>query len=111
MRRIDQAGAGGGALVSVMSVWEVSLLHAKRRLSFDRELRTWVRQALAPPIRVVDLTPEIAVECHHLPPWPHNDPADRILVATVRQEGLTLLTRDRAILDYAAKGHVRALAC
>ena len=70
-----------------------------------------MRQALAPPISVADLTPEIAVECHHLPGCPHNDPADRILVATARQERMTLVTRDRAILDYAARGHVRALAC
>jgi len=35
---------------------------------------------------------------------------DRILVATARVERLTLLTRDRALLDYAAKGHMRALA-
>lgn len=90
---------------------EVSLLHAKRRLRLGRALRTWVRQALAPPIRVADLTPEIALECHHLPVWLHSDPADRVLVATARQEGLTLLTRDRTILDYAARGYVRALAC
>lgn len=110
-RQIDRAGAWGGVLVSVMSVWEVSLLHAKRRLRLNRELRTWVRQALAPPIRIADMTPEIAMECHYLPVWLHSDPADRVLVATARQEGLTLLTRDRTILDYAARGHVRALPC
>jgi PIN domain nuclease of toxin-antitoxin system len=110
-RQIEQAGARGRVLVSVMSVWEVSLLHAKRRLSLGRALRTWVHQALAPPIMVADLTPQIAVECHHLPAWPHSDPADRVLVATARQEGMTLVTRDRTILDYAARGHVRALAC
>jgi PIN domain nuclease of toxin-antitoxin system len=88
-RRIDRAGARGGVLVSVMSVWEVSLLHARRRLRLDQELRAWVRQALAPPISVADLTPEIALECHHLPAWSHGDPADRILVATARQERMT----------------------
>jgi PIN domain nuclease of toxin-antitoxin system len=39
------------------------------------------------------------------------DPADKIMVATAREQGLTLMTRDRMILDYAAKGHVSALAC
>jgi PIN domain nuclease of toxin-antitoxin system len=41
----------------------------------------------------------------------HNDPADRFLVATARVMGVALLTRDRKILDYAAAGHVRAIAC
>jgi PIN domain nuclease of toxin-antitoxin system len=51
------------------------------------------------------------VSCHQLPGRLHDDPIDRILVATARREGLTLITRDRAILDYAAQGHVRALPC
>jgi len=109
--RIDRAAAYGRAFVSVISVWEVSLLHTKGRVLLGLALPTWVDRALAPPITVAALTPEIAVECHCLPgPFP-NDPVDRILVATARIEGLTLLTRDRAILDYAAQGHVRALAC
>ena len=45
-------------------------------------------------------------------PWEtHSDPADRILIATAREYGLRILTRDRKILDYAAKGHVMALPC
>ncbi|MNF14334.1 hypothetical protein D3C80_2165180 [compost metagenome] len=41
----------------------------------------------------------------------HNDPIDRILIATAREYDLTIITRDRAILDYGAAGHVRTLAC
>ena len=54
---------------------------------------------------------DIAMACHQLPGQFHNDPLDRIPVATARIDGLTLVTRDRAILDYAAQGHVRALPC
>jgi PIN domain nuclease of toxin-antitoxin system len=57
------------------------------------------------------LTPEIAVESSRLPGPFHNDPIDRILAATARIEGLILVTRDRAILDYARHGHVRARPC
>ena len=38
------------------------------------------------------------------------DPADRIIVATARQLGATVVTRDRRILDYGASGHVPILA-
>ena len=111
IRQIDRAAAQGSALVSVMSVWEVSLLHAKGRLGLGLGLPTWVDRALAPPISLAALTPEIAVECYQLPNRFHNDPVDRILVATARIARLTLVTRDRAILDYEAKGHVNALRC
>lgn len=46
-----------------------------------------------------------------LPPPLHRDPGDRMLVATARHLGATLVTRDGAILDYAALGQVQAVAC
>jgi PIN domain nuclease of toxin-antitoxin system len=111
VRTINGAAARGLAFVSVMSVWEVSLLHAKRRLVLGLALPVWVARALAPPITLGALNPEIAMACHQLPGQFHSDPIDRILVATARAEKLTVVTRDRAILDYAAQGHVRALPC
>ena len=111
IRQIDRAAAHGLAFVSVMSVWEVSLLHAKQRVVLGLALPTWVERALAPPITLATLTPAIATTCHQLPDRLHNDPIDRILVATARIEDLTLVTGDRVILDYAARGHLRALAC
>lgn len=110
VRRIDRAAARGDAFVSVMSVWEVGLLDAKGRVVLGLDLPIWVERALAPPIGLAALTPKIALECNRLPGPLHSDPVDRILVATARVERLTLLTRDRALLDYAAKGHLRALA-
>ena len=41
----------------------------------------------------------------------HGDPADRLLIATARELKVPLVTRDRRILDYAAQGHVDAIAC
>lgn len=110
IRRIDRAAAQGQALVSIMSVWEVGLLDAKRRVVLGLDLPVWVERALAPPISLAALTPSIALECNRLPGDLRGDPVDRILAATARVDGLTLLTRDRALLDYAANGHIRALA-
>jgi PIN domain nuclease of toxin-antitoxin system len=107
------AAAGAGSLfLSVMSIWELSLLDAKGRISLNVPCLTWVQTALdRSGALTVPLTSEVAVSCHQLPGQLHSDPVDRILVATARIEGLTLVTRDRAILDYAAQGHVRALPC
>ena len=111
IRRIDRAAAHGQAFVSVMSVWEVSLLQAKQRVVLGLALPDWVERALAPPIRLATLTPVVARECHYLPGQLHDDPVDRILAATARLEGFTLLTRDRGLLDYAGEGHLRAVGC
>jgi PIN domain nuclease of toxin-antitoxin system len=87
------------------------LLHSKQRLRLGTSCLDWVRRALAPPLALAALTPEIAVDGNGLPGQFHNDPADRIITATARVEGLTVITRDRQILDYAREGHVSALAC
>jgi PIN domain nuclease of toxin-antitoxin system len=106
------AAGARSMFLSVMSIWELSLLDAKRRISLNAPCLAWVRTALdRSGVLSAPLTPEIAVESNHLPSQLHSDPIDRILVATARIEGLTLVTRDRAILDYAAQGHVRALPC
>ena len=106
------AAGAGSMFLSVMSIWELSLLDAKGRISLNMPCLSWVQTALdRSRAQTVALTPDVAVSCHQLPGRLHSDPIDRILVATARAEGLTLVTRDKAILDYAAQGHVRALSC
>jgi PIN domain nuclease of toxin-antitoxin system len=97
--------------VSIISVREVSLLHTKRRLHLGTSCLDWARRALAPPLALATLTPAIAVECNSLPGQFHDDPTDRMIAATARLEGLTVVTRDRQILAYAAQGYVSALPC
>ena len=58
-------------------------------------------QALAyPGVRLLDLTPRIAVEFKQLPAGFHHDPADQIIVATTRVYDRPLLTADAKILAY-----------
>jgi PIN domain nuclease of toxin-antitoxin system len=60
-------------------------------------------------VKPAPLAPEIAVASTRLPFAMRPAPADRILVATARHLGATLLTADRTLLDLAKKGHFRAL--
>ena len=53
---------------------------------------------------------QIAVKSDALPHVFHRDPADRLIVATARVANATLMTRDQRILDYAARGHLTAIA-
>ena len=78
---VDRASRDGRILVSAISVWEVAMLEALDRIGLSRPVEEWVRSALrAPGVRLLPLTPEIAVESTRLPDAPPGDPADRILV-------------------------------
>ena len=112
LETIFEAAGARTLFVSVMSIWEVSLLASKGRLVLNRPCLEWVDVALVRSgTELALLTAEIAVECNGLPGQFPNDPADRIITATARIEGLTVVTRDRQILDYATQGYVSALAC
>ena len=107
---IDRASSRGNLLISAITPWEIGLLVSKGRLNLDRDVMDWVRDAIAMPgITRVPLEPEIAVASTRLPFEMHPDPADRILVATSRHFGATLVTADGALLEMAGKGHFRAL--
>lgn len=111
LARIEQARREGRLRVSAISVWEVGLLLAKGRIKLSAPAWEWVQQAIAlPGLRLEKLDAETALESTRLPGEVHGDLADRFLIATARVGGLTLLTADSRILDYAAVGHVRALA-
>ncbi|MBI4753096.1 type II toxin-antitoxin system VapC family toxin, partial [Candidatus Desantisbacteria bacterium] len=61
----------------------------------------WFEQALSyPGIRLLELTPEIAIESTQLPGYFHRDPADQLIVATAKVHGCQLVTSDSKILIY-----------
>ena len=107
---IEQARRVSGVKVSAISVWEVAMLEARGRISFPIDCLDWVRKALAAPgISLAPIMPEIAVASSRLPGEFHGDPADRIIVATARNFGATLVTRDERILSYGRHKHVRTI--
>ena len=99
---IGAASAQSPLLVSDISLWEVAKLHNLGRIQLTIPLRVWLDKAVAPPlVRRHGISPAIAAELATLPDSFHRDPADRILVATARTFGATLLTQDRRIIDAA----------
>jgi PIN domain nuclease of toxin-antitoxin system len=97
---IKDAGAEKPLWLSDISLWEIATLHELGRITLDRPLRDWLEAAAAPPlIQRVGISPAIAAEVAALPSHVHRDPADRIIIATARVLGCTLLTSDRRIID------------
>jgi PIN domain nuclease of toxin-antitoxin system len=62
-------------------------------------------------MRLTEMRPNVLIASSFLPGTAPRDPADRIIAATARDLGCTLLTRDRALLDYGEQGHVKVMAC
>jgi len=95
----DNESAGLG--ISAISCWEVAKLVEYKRLSLPIAVGEWLDQALAyPGMRLLDLTPRIAVESTQLPGEFHRDPADQIIVATARVYACPLVTLDGKIHAY-----------
>ena len=86
------------------------MLVSKGRLVLDRDVGEWVQAALSlPGIRLEPLSPEVAVASTRLPGTIHGDPADRMIAATARHLGSTLITADLLLLDYGKSGHIKTL--
>ena len=104
--------ANTGVYVSPFTAWEIGILVAKQRLSLALSPEVWFETLLAlPGMRLAALTPKILLASSALPGEPPSDPADRIIAATARALGQTLITRDHKLLDYAQQGHIRAKRC
>lgn len=87
-------------LLSDMSLWEIATLYSLKRIALNLPLRDWFERAVAlPVVRRVSITPAIAAEVAALPDSFHRDPGDRVIVATARVLGATLLTQDQRIID------------
>ncbi len=71
--------------VSAITCWEVAKLVEYGRLELPMPLERWFKSALGyPGIKLLALTPDVAIESTRLPGKFHRDPADQIIVATAR---------------------------
>jgi PIN domain nuclease of toxin-antitoxin system len=113
VKAMDQADDEGfPALISPISAWEIGLLVARGRIALPTDPQSWFKRMLeAPNTQLAEMPPKVLIASSYLPNAPVKDPADRILVATAREYGLTFITRDRALLNYAAAGHLKAIPC
>ena len=89
------AAAGTPPALSAISLWEAQMLVEKGRLTLDIPLAYWLPTAAAPEtVTLLPMDVEAVLALDNLPKSFHGDPADRIIVATARANGLPLATRD-----------------
>ena len=95
---IRRARAIQGIGIAAISLWELALLFARGRLRASGTVEASVRQVIeGTRVSIKPTTPEVAALAAQFPEdFPH-DPADRLIAATARAEGLALVTRDERL--------------
>lgn len=85
-------------VLSVASLWELSLLVEIGRVELRPTAAAWLEQAIRPEtVRLAQITRAVALELFAFPKEFRRDPADRIIVATARALDVPLLTYDQGI--------------
>ncbi len=98
--------------VSPISAWEVGVLAARGRIILTMAPQTWWEAMIARSgFELAPMPQELLIASSQLPGAPPSDPAQRIIAATAREQGLRLVTRNARLLAYAAGGHLDAVAC
>ncbi len=88
-------------LASSISIWEIAMLVARKRLELTIPLADWLGAVEAlPSLGFVPVDNRIAARAVSLEGFPHRDPADRMIVATAIGLGATLITGDARVRGY-----------
>jgi PIN domain nuclease of toxin-antitoxin system len=95
---LDAAAGRRELFISAISLWEVQVLHVKRRLQLPLALADWLEQAADPAmLTVLPLDVGVVIALDGLARRFHGDPADRLIVATARAHQFALATHDARI--------------
>lgn len=108
VRDLEQHQRAGELFVSAVSILEIARLVAFGGYDLGMSVEQfWAEGVEENGLQLLDLSPRVLIASTRLPGSPHRDPSDRLLIATAREHGLTLITRDKEILAYAQAGYVK----
>jgi PIN domain nuclease of toxin-antitoxin system len=92
---IRKALAAGGLAIASITLWEVAMMVRLGRLVPRGTPESWLAELVARSgVVVKEITPAIATLVTQFPDEFPADPADRLIAATARAEGVVLVTRD-----------------
>lgn len=106
-KELEKSQARRRVWISAISILELARLVSLGQRSLPSSVDDFVAEALVDNgLLLLDLTPRILIDSTRLPGDIHRDPSDRLIVATARAHGLTLVTGDKLLLAYAKQGHL-----
>lgn len=88
--------AANDRVVSIASLWEIAIKLSLRKLEFKEDFARALDDIAATSLPI---TLQHAARVQSLP-FHHRDPFDRMMIAQAIEEGLTIVTRDRAFRAY-----------
>ena len=98
---IDEAVVERDIFISTISTWEIAMLVSRGRLKLTMSAGDWIAASEALPfLNFVPVSNSIALKSVQLTGALHNDPADRIIIATAVSLGAVLVTKDEKIRNY-----------
>jgi PIN domain nuclease of toxin-antitoxin system len=99
--RIEKETQASGIRISSISVWEIAMLVAKGRLELAVDITEWfaVTESLS-FVKFIPVNNSVAVQAVRLPGHFHDDPADRIIVATAMVSSASIISADIKIRGY-----------
>jgi PIN domain nuclease of toxin-antitoxin system len=107
LKEIELAMEREEIYISSISCWEVALLVRKGRLELALPVKDWIARSEALPfVQFVPLDNRIALRSNLLPGELHEDPADRVIIATSLTLGAPLVSKDQKIRNYP---HVKTI--
>lgn len=95
----DDALSAEELAVSAISFWEVAMLRRAGRIELNQPVDAWRTRLLDTGLVEIGIDGETAVTAAELGNF-HEDPADRIIVATASRLSATLVTADGRIRDW-----------
>lgn len=86
--------------VSSISPWEILMLAQKKKIEIDdSDPGMWIRKILSlTPIQEAPINHEVAIKSREIE-LPHQDPADRFIMATALVYDLVLMTIDQKLIN------------
>ena len=95
---IRKGRLGGGLGIAAITLWEIARLFSRGSLRAPGTVEDSIQALLdSSGVTVHSLTPTIAALATQFPEDYPRDPADRLIGATARAEGIALITRDEQI--------------
>jgi PIN domain nuclease of toxin-antitoxin system len=86
--------------ISIVSAWEISIKVSLGKLpGFTGGVSVFLAQVADMPVCLLPILPRHIEMVENLP-FIHRDPFDRLLVATAKADGMTILTADANIHEY-----------
>ena len=97
---LAKVSAENQAIVSSISLWEIALKVARKKLAIGMEIEYFAEQLEhSGLVEIVPVDHKLWISSVALN-WSHKDPADRVIVALAKERGAKLVTSDKIVSEF-----------